>query len=122
MKLRREFLFDAAHHLASYEEGHPNRRIHGHSFRVRVSISGSPDAVTGQIMDLDQFKAALDRVQIRLDHNLLNDINDLGLPTLENISIWIWNQLRPDLPSLSEIEIYRDSLGQSVSYQGPQHG
>lgn len=122
MKLRREFNFDAAHHLMNYEDGHPNRRLHGHSFRVRVSIVGHPQAETGQIMDLDQFGAALESVRNRLDHQYLNDINDLAAPTLENLAVWIWNQLAPQLKTLVEVEIFRDSLGQSCAYEGPQNG
>ncbi|MDA8654764.1 6-carboxytetrahydropterin synthase [Alphaproteobacteria bacterium] len=122
MKLRREFHFDAAHQLDHYADGHPNRRIHGHSFRVRVSLNGIPDKSTGQIMDLDQLKAALDGIRGILDHNMLNDIEDLGPPTLENLTIWIWDKLIVSLPMLSEVEIFRDSLGQSCCYEGPNNG
>jgi 6-pyruvoyltetrahydropterin/6-carboxytetrahydropterin synthase len=122
MKLRREFHFDAAHHLENYDKDHPNRRIHGHSFRVRVSLSGKPDAQTGQIMDLERFKSALDDVRGKLDHHMLNDIETLGPPTLENLCLWIWAQLKPQLTHLAEVEIFRDSLGQSCCYEGDDHG
>ena len=38
MRIYKEFFFEAAHFLPSAPAGHPNARVHGHSFRVRVSI------------------------------------------------------------------------------------
>ncbi|HCQ82446.1 MAG TPA: 6-carboxytetrahydropterin synthase QueD [Rhodobiaceae bacterium] len=120
MKLTREILFDAAHNLAHYGTDHPNARIHGHSFRARISLSGAPDE-NGQIMDFETFGAVLETLRQRLDHHMLNDIEDLGTPTLENLCLWIWSQLCNDLPHICAVEVFRDSLGQSCLYQGSQH-
>ena len=43
MRIYKEFFFEAAHFLPSAPAGHPNARVHGHSFRVRVTIGGEPD-------------------------------------------------------------------------------
>ena len=43
MRIYKEFTFEAAHFLPSAPPGHPNARVHGHSFRVRVTIDGEPD-------------------------------------------------------------------------------
>ncbi|MEC7209990.1 MAG: 6-carboxytetrahydropterin synthase [Pseudomonadota bacterium] len=117
MKLTREFLFDAAHNLAQYGAGHPNARVHGHSFRARITLSGAPDA-NGQIMDFESFGAVLENLRKRLDHNMLNDIEGLGTPTLENLCLWMWAALQDELPHISAIEVFRDSLGQSCLYEG----
>jgi 6-pyruvoyltetrahydropterin/6-carboxytetrahydropterin synthase len=42
MRIYKEFTFEGAHFLPSAPEGHPNARIHGHSFRVRVTVDGEP--------------------------------------------------------------------------------
>ena len=117
MKLTREILFDAAHNLGQYGAGHPNARVHGHSFRARITLSGAPDA-NGQIMDFESFGAVLENLRKRLDHNMLNDIEGLGTPTLENICLWMWAALQDELPHISAIEVFRDSLGQSCLYEG----
>ena len=117
MKLTREILFDAAHSLAQYGPGHPNARVHGHSFRARITLSGTPDA-NGQIIDFDKFGAVLENLRKRLDHNMLNDIVGLGAPTLENLCLWMWTELQGELPHISAVEVYRDSLGQSCRYEG----
>ncbi len=122
MQLTREFHFDAAHSLTNYEPGHPNTRMHGHSFRVRVTLEGQPAQESGQIMDLTDFGTVLEAARGQLDHHLLNEIEGLSLPTLENICLWLWDNLHTDLPALYAIEVFRDSLGQSCLYKGSQHG
>lgn len=117
MKLSREFHFNAAHRLEGYDDDHPNRRVHGHSFRARITLEGAPDA-HGRVMDFDAFGAALEAARGALDHRMLNDIAGLETPTLENICLWLWQTLRPELPHLSRVEIYRDNLGQSCLYEG----
>lgn len=121
MQLTREFCFDAAHYLESYDPGHPNRRIHGHSFRVRVTLTGMPNDKTGQIVDLSEFGTILEHLREQLDHHMLNEIHGLETTTLENICLWLWEHLMPDLPDLSAVEVFRDSLGQSCLYQGSRH-
>lgn len=119
MDLTREFHFDAAHRLNGYGDAHPNDRIHGHSFRARVTLRGAPDA-RGQIMDLSEFGAVLEAARQQLDHQMLNEIEGLDQPTLENICRWLWTNLAPPLPALARVEVHRDSLGQSCSYTGPE--
>ncbi|MBT5157856.1 MAG: 6-carboxytetrahydropterin synthase [Rhodobiaceae bacterium] len=120
MKLSREFTFDAAHSLGHYPAGHANTRVHGHSFRARVTVEGLPDD-HGQIVDLEKMGAALKDMQARLDHQMLNEIEGLHQPTLENLCLWIWENLRQPLPQICAVEVFRDSLGQSCLYQGSQH-
>ncbi|MEC7595473.1 MAG: 6-carboxytetrahydropterin synthase, partial [Pseudomonadota bacterium] len=60
----------------------------------------------------------LENLRKRLDHNMLNDIEGLGTPTLENLCLWMWAELQGELPHISAIEVFRDSLGQSCLYEG----
>jgi 6-pyruvoyltetrahydropterin/6-carboxytetrahydropterin synthase len=52
---------------------------------------------------------------------MLNDIDGLEQPTLENLCLFIWDNLQNGLPQISAVEVFRDSLGQSCLYQGSQH-
>ena len=54
-------------------------------------------------MDFGDVKAAFQPIYDRLDHHYLNDIPGLENPTSENLAVWIWNELKPGLPALSEI-------------------
>ena len=67
MRIYKEFTFEGAHYLPSAPEGHPNARIHGHSFRVRVSVDGEPDPET-ELLRAEQtrlFTRALARLAPR---------------------------------------------------------
>ncbi len=94
MRIYRDFLFEAAHYLPSAPPGHPNSRIHGHSFRARVWIDGEPGADTGVVFHFDDLSAALADCQDALDHRMLNDVEGLSAPTLERIAMWIWDRHR----------------------------
>jgi 6-pyruvoyltetrahydropterin/6-carboxytetrahydropterin synthase len=120
MRIYKEFSFEAAHFLPSAPLGHPNARVHGHSFRVRVTLDGEPDETTGVVMHLDDVEAAVADARAALDHRLLNEVEGLSLPTLERISIWLWDRLHNRLPGLSEIEVARDSCREGCVYRGPR--
>jgi 6-pyruvoyltetrahydropterin/6-carboxytetrahydropterin synthase len=119
MRIYKEFWFEAAHYLPSAPPGHPNARVHGHSFRVRVTVEGQPDAQTGLILHFDDLEAAISRVKTRLDHHFLNEIAGLEAPTLERVSKWIWDQLNAEVPGLAEIHLSRPSCGEGCIYVRP---
>lgn len=118
MKLSYRFGFDAAHYLAHFPPGHPNHRMHGHSFQVEIAVRGEPDPKTGFLIDFAELEHACVEVRGALDHRVLNEVEALGPPSLENLSIWIWRRLAPRLPSLSRVTVRRDSVGQSCTYTG----
>ena len=119
MRIYKEFTFEAAHFLPSAPEGHPNARIHGHSFRVRITVDGEPDAETGLLIHFDDLKDALDDLRGTLDHNFLNNIEGLENPTLELISKWLWDRLHNRIPGLAEIALSRDTCHEGCIYSGP---
>jgi 6-pyruvoyltetrahydropterin/6-carboxytetrahydropterin synthase len=120
MRIYKEFSFEAAHFLPSAPPGHPNARVHGHSFRVRVTLEGEPDETTGIVLHLDDVEAAIADARDALDHRFLNEVDGLSQPTLERISIWLWERLHNRLPGLSEIEVARDSCHEGCVYRGPR--
>ncbi len=105
MEIFKEFTFEAAHRLPNVPEGHKCARLHGHSFRARVWVSGDVDAKLGWVMDFADIKAAAKPVIARLDHYYLNEIEGLENPTSENVARWIWARLKPGLPGLSRVEV-----------------
>lgn len=117
MEIAYRFGFDAAHRLEHFPTGHPNRRLHGHSFMVEVALEGERGA-DGFVVDFAMVEAECAKVRLALDHRLLNEIDGLEPPTLENISVWIWQSLHPCLPGLARVTVRRDSCGQSCTYAG----
>jgi 6-pyruvoyltetrahydropterin/6-carboxytetrahydropterin synthase len=55
-----------------------------------------------------------------LDHKLLNKIEALGPPTLENLSRFIWERVQ-HAGQVTRVSVHRDSCNESCSYFGPQH-
>ncbi len=116
----REFYFEAAHALYDPEApaGGKYRNLHGHSFRVRVTLRGERLPEEQWVIDLGKLGRRLAALREALDHSFLNDLEGLGKPTLENLCLYIWRSLAPDLPGLFEVGLYRDSLFEGCVYRG----
>ena len=115
IELSQEFTFDAAHFL----EGAPEyRRMHGHSFYAEVTLKGEPDPATGFLRDLGEVNRALGEIRETLDHRLLNDIEGLGKPTLENLARYIYVRAKQALPEVARVKLRRPSYGQTCVYEG----
>lgn len=119
-ELTKEFRFDSAHTLRREIETESSLRVHGHSYRAEVTIRGWPDPVSGMIVDTTIFEGLLANTRDALDHRMLDEINDLGPATLENLSAWIWRRLAPTLPGLSKVQVHRDSARESCAYWGSE--
>lgn len=119
-ELSKQFRFDAAHTLDRVIETDSSRRIHGHSYRAEVFVRGRPDPTTGMVVDLGLLQRTMEDARDALDHRFLDEINDLGPATMENLSRWIWNRLTPVIGNLHKITVYRDSSGEACSYWGEE--
>jgi 6-pyruvoyltetrahydropterin/6-carboxytetrahydropterin synthase len=118
MELRKTFQFEAAHLLPHLPESHKCRRLHGHSFKVEVAIEGPCDAKLGWVMDYAEMGEAFRPIWETLDHFYLNEIPGLENPTSENVALWIWSQLKPRLPLLTEIVVAEACTARCI-YRGP---
>jgi len=105
MEIFKVFHIEAAHRLPNLPAEHKCSRLHGHSFRVEIHVSGPLDPKTGWIMDFADLKLAFNPVFEMLDHRYLNDVAGLDNPTSENLARWIWRKLKPALPGLSKVVI-----------------
>ncbi|MGE5518706.1 MAG: 6-carboxytetrahydropterin synthase QueD [Candidatus Dadabacteria bacterium] len=117
MEIYKEFSFDSAHYLSKVPEGHKCRNMHGHTYRLRVYLQGTPDPQYGWIMDFKELKDIVGPVIDMLDHKVINDIEGLENPTAENITIWIWNQIKPLLPLLHRVKLF-ETPTTGVIYSG----
>lgn len=118
-ELRRQYRFEAAHFLPEVGEAHPCRRVHGHGYRITISVTGNVDPQTGWVMDFAAIDSVVDPLLGRLDHRLLNDLEGLQNPTSENLASWLWRELQPHLPGLASITVAEtdDSI---CIYRGPE--
>lgn len=116
MEIFREFTFEAAHRLPYVPEGHKCARLHGHSYRVAVHVSGEVDAQAGWVMDFGDLKRAFEPVREQLDHHYLNEVPGLENPTSEVLARWIWDRLADQLP-LSAVSV-RETCTSGCVYRG----
>ena len=117
MLIFKDFSFDSAHFLPKVPEGHKCRALHGHTYRLRVSIKGSPATGTGWLIDFTVLKKKVTDVLEPLDHHCLNDVPGLENPTCELLAVWIWPRLQEVLPDLARIELYETATC-GVVYDG----
>jgi 6-pyruvoyltetrahydropterin/6-carboxytetrahydropterin synthase len=117
IRMFKEFRFEAAHRLPELPPEHKCHRLHGHSFRVRLTLEGPLDERTGWLMDFADAKRAFEPTWERLDHHYLNEIEGLENPTSENLAVWIWNELKPALPQLVEVTLH-ETCTAGASYRG----
>jgi 6-pyruvoyltetrahydropterin/6-carboxytetrahydropterin synthase len=86
-----------------------NPNYHGHNYELIVSVTGNIDPITGFVIDIkvlrdiikteveDQF----DHKNLNLDLDVFKDLN----PTAENISVVIYNLIKPLIASNLDLEI-----------------
>ncbi len=80
-----------------------NKNFHGHNYELIVTVKGTPDPITGFLMDVKVLgKLIQEKVCDVLDHSNLNlDENFLPdniLPSTENLVYYIWKELEPHIP------------------------
>ncbi|MGD0342419.1 MAG: 6-carboxytetrahydropterin synthase [Bacteroidales bacterium] len=75
IRVTREFTFEMAHVLRNYDG--PCRNVHGHSYRLFVTISGTPvsdpdDPKNGMVIDFSELKnIVLENIVNRFDHSVV---------------------------------------------------
>ena len=119
-ELTKSFRFEAAHELSGTTFGAASEEIHGHSFRAEVTVRGTPDPATGMVLDLGLLERSMAEIREKLDHKLLNRIETLEPPTLENISRFIWDRVQ-HAGRITRVSVHRDSCNESCTYYGPRN-
>jgi 6-pyruvoyltetrahydropterin/6-carboxytetrahydropterin synthase len=106
--LRKQFRFEAAHHLPQHDG--PCARPHGHSWvgwlEVRGETLQTEGPKAGMLIDYGDLADALAPVLAHtLDHWDLNATTGLEHPTSEELARWLFDQLWPVVPGLIAVEI-----------------
>ena len=117
IELRKSFQFEAAHLLPRLPKSHKCRRLHGHSFKVEIVVSGECNSKLGWLMDYAEISRRFRPIWEKLDHRYLNEIPGLTNPTSEEIAVWIWKRLKPKLPLLTEVVVAETCTARAI-YRG----
>lgn len=112
--LSQRFYFEAAHTLDRQIDAEPSRRIHGHTYNAEVTLKGTADAASGMVVDLGVVRAAIEVTRDKLDHRLLDELQGLGAPTLENLCGFISRDMYGRFgAALVSVKVWREASGDS---------
>ncbi len=111
-EIEKDFQFEAAHYFGHADANDLFKKIHGHSFKGMVRIEGNAQEDKGWIRDLWKIEQIIADVIKPLDHSLLNEVEGLEQPALEQIAQWIFERLEPRLPGMVCVEVGRPSCGE----------
>ncbi|MBD3221861.1 6-carboxytetrahydropterin synthase QueD [bacterium] len=113
-RITKAFHFHAAHYLPNVPAGHKCGRMHGHSYRVVLGLEGELDPELGWVQDYAEVKAAFASLKERFDHRVLNEIPGLENPTAELLAVYIYDQLRGDLPQLVDVTVCESETAEAI--------
>ncbi len=88
-----EQTFAAGHSLREYKGKCEN--VHGHNYRVRVTVSGAEVNRIGLIVDFVDLKKQVRAIVERLDHQFINDLEPFTVlnPSAENLAKYFYDEL-----------------------------
>ena len=144
VRITKEFTFEAAHLLNGYDGLCAN--IHGHSYRLRVTLRGEPCTDTaspkcGMLFDFSLLKSLVNAAVIaQLDHALMvregswDTLETISQrvrvvffpfqPTCENLIAWMVEQISPQLPGgvgLFSLRLYETATSYAEWFADDQH-
>lgn len=114
--LTRRFIFSASHRLDSpaLSEAEAEacfglcRNVHGHNYRLEVTVRGEPDPRTGFFVNVLDLKRLVDELVVEpCEHRYLNDLPQFAglITTMENLASRIWLLLEPAVADLGGVEL-----------------
>jgi 6-pyruvoyltetrahydropterin/6-carboxytetrahydropterin synthase len=119
VRLIHDFTFEAAHSLPKVPAGHKCARLHGHSYKIGISVVGETNPETGWLIDFFHLEERWKVIYDQLDHYYLNEVPGLENPTSEILARWIWDRLKPSLPELEQVTVH-ETCDARCEYRGPQ--
>jgi 6-pyruvoyltetrahydropterin/6-carboxytetrahydropterin synthase len=118
-----EQTFAAAHALRHYKGACEN--LHGHNFKVHVTIEGEKLDQAGMLVDFLDVKALMKQIMQRIDHQNLNEVppfDEEKNPSAENIAEYFYNHMTDGLKDVpvpvrvSQVKVWETDI-QSATYR-----
>jgi 6-pyruvoyltetrahydropterin/6-carboxytetrahydropterin synthase len=120
-RIWKEMSLDSAVRLKHAPHGDRRRRIHGHSFTVRLHLSAGLDQIMGWVMDYGDVKALFRPVFERLDHQPLHELPDLSDADPASLARWTRREIGDQLPALDRIDFYQAPGSGAILSWGALH-
>ena len=114
-----ERTFAAGHALRNYKGSCED--VHGHNFRVRVTVAGEQLDSTGLLVDFLELKSLIDGVIAYLDHKFINDLPpfDKINPSAENLAKYFYDRVSVGMKNgvpvrISEVCVWETDTSSAV--------
>jgi len=109
----------SAHQLHGYDG--PCKDMHGHTWKVEITVCGNTLDEVGLLADFKILKAKLKAVIMPLDHVVLNDLpafKDLN-PSTENLARYIYRTFKPNCAplSLKQVQVWESDTASVIYYE-----
>jgi len=104
-RIWKELRFESALRLEQAPDGDSRRRLHGHSYVLRLHLSAPLDAVLGWTVDYGDVKALFKPVYERLDHHRLDTLTGPAGADPAGLVRWIRDEAAGDLQWLERIDL-----------------
>ncbi|MFW6365677.1 MAG: 6-carboxytetrahydropterin synthase QueD [Spirochaetota bacterium] len=116
--------FSSAHQLRGYKGKCEN--LHGHNFKVQLTVRGIILNDTGLLIDFHDLKAAVKEVMTHIDHKNLNELPEFTKqnPSSENLARFIFENVAERIKDHRHVEVYEATVFESdtsqCSYRGQE--
>ena len=105
-RIWKEMTLDSSLRLRRAPEGDPRRRIHGHTYTLRLHLAAPLDEVMGWTVDFGDVKELFTPIFKRLDHQPLHEAIDAEDTDTASLARWIRTQTATLLPQIDRIDLY----------------
>jgi 6-pyruvoyltetrahydropterin/6-carboxytetrahydropterin synthase len=105
-RIWKEFNLDSSVRLTRAPERDPRRRIHGHTYNLRLHLDAPLDKVLGWTIDFGDVKNLFSPVFVQLDHQPLYELPGVGDNDGANLARWIKKKTESVVPHLDRIDLY----------------
>lgn len=117
MELKQHFQIESARFLPNLPKDHPCSRMHGHSFKIILTLKGEVDPKLGWVMDYHEITKVMQPILKELDHRVLNEVQGLENPTSELLAKWIYDRVIKQIKILTAVNISETPTTECI-YQG----
>ena len=104
-RIWKQMTLDGALQLKHAPDGNGLRRLHGHTYTLRLHLSAPLDEWLGWAVDFGDVKTAFDPIFQRLDHQPIHEIADLADCDTASIAHWVLERARLQLPQVSRVDL-----------------
>jgi 6-pyruvoyltetrahydropterin/6-carboxytetrahydropterin synthase len=118
-----EETFAAGHALRGYRGKCEN--VHGHNYRVQLTLEGPELNAIGLLVDFVEVKRLIHGVVDRLDHQFINDLPpfDVVNPSAENLAKYFYDEISLNLGQtvrLGQVKVWETDIT-SATYRPGSH-